>query len=77
MGKWRLKMKFRQYSICAGVKARETHLTALLFEELRPEDEGPVIKLLADDLRARLAIADSLTNLKDRRCFDELILRLI
>jgi hypothetical protein len=36
-----------------GVEARQTHLAAFLLGELRPEDEGPVIELLAEDLRAR------------------------
>src|SRR3954454_17683469 len=53
MGKLRLKMKLRQYSICANrVKAREIELLALLGGELRSQDQGPVVEPLADDLRA-------------------------
>ena len=33
-----------------GVEARQVHLAAFLLGELRPEDEGPVIELFADDL---------------------------
>ena len=36
-----------------GVEARQVHLAAFLFGELRPQDECPVIELLADDLRAQ------------------------
>ena len=34
------------------VKAREIELLALLGGELRSQDQGPVVELLADDLRA-------------------------
>ena len=34
------------------VKAREIELLALLCGELRSQDQGPVVELLADDLRA-------------------------
>ena len=33
------------------IKAREVELLALLGGELRPEDQGPVVEPLADDLR--------------------------
>src|SRR5512140_1025818 len=36
-----------------GVKPRQVHLAAFLFGELRPQQERPVIELLADDLRAQ------------------------
>src|SRR5919108_2546109 len=32
-----------------GIKAGEIHLAAFLFGELRPQDERPVVELLADD----------------------------
>src|SRR5580704_4673955 len=39
--------------LCDGVKPRQVHLAAFLFGELRPQQERPVIELLADDLRAQ------------------------
>ena len=36
-----------------GVEPRQVHLAAFLFGELRPQDEGPVIELLADDRGAQ------------------------
>src|SRR5258705_197703 len=36
-----------------GVKPRQVHLAAFLFGELRPQQECPVVELLADDLRAQ------------------------
>jgi hypothetical protein len=36
-----------------GVEAREIHLAALAFGELRSEDEGPVVELFADGRRAQ------------------------
>ena len=32
-----------------GVEPRQVHLAAFLFGKLRPQDEGPVVELLADD----------------------------
>jgi hypothetical protein len=52
MGKWRLKMKLRQYSILGdGVESRQVDPRAFFFRKLRPDDESPVIELLADDGR--------------------------
>src|SRR6266478_278163 len=39
-------------NLCDRVKAREIELLALLGGELRSQDQGPVVELLADDLRA-------------------------
>ena len=36
-----------------GVEPRQVHLAAFLFGELRPQQERPVIELLADDLGAQ------------------------
>ncbi len=36
-----------------GVEARQVHLAALLLGELWPQDQGPIIELFADDLRAQ------------------------
>src|SRR5260370_37075049 len=36
-----------------GVKPRQVHVAAFLFGELRPQQECPVVELLADDLRAQ------------------------
>src|SRR5882762_10411416 len=53
MGKLRLKMKFAAIlNLGDRVKAREIELLALLGGELRSQDQGPVVELLADDLRA-------------------------
>src|SRR5436305_9911866 len=49
MGKWRLKMKLRQYS-GDRIEARQVHLAALPLGELRPQKECPVVELLADHL---------------------------
>src|SRR5215469_13388202 len=54
MGKWRLKMKLRQYSIWAIAAARQVELLAFLGGELRSEDQGPVVEPFADDVRTEL-----------------------
>src|SRR5215469_2304074 len=33
-----------------GIETRESHLAAFFFGKLRPQDESPVVELLADDL---------------------------
>ena len=33
-----------------GIETREGHLGAFFFGKLRPQDQGPVVELLADDL---------------------------
>src|SRR6202022_776465 len=38
--------------LCDRIEPRQAHLAAFLLGELRAEDEGPVIELFADDLRA-------------------------
>src|SRR5215831_13909369 len=50
MGKWRFKMKLRQLlDLGNGIETREGHLAAFFFGKLRPEDQGPVVELVADD----------------------------
>src|SRR5215469_17653350 len=33
-----------------GIETREAHLAAFFFGKLRPQDQGPVVEVLADDL---------------------------
>ena len=53
-GKVALKNKVAAIlNLSDGVEAGQVHLAAFFFGELRAQQEGPVIQLFADDLRAK------------------------